>query len=88
VPGCFDVDPRSHRGVHPPRRHGFPARGEYSHCRGMFHPSGTSERSPTWIIRDVWTGTMHELSVKSVWHVDRVFLCRVYIDSNRRDSQI
>jgi hypothetical protein len=31
VPGCFDVDPRSHRGVCPPRRHGFPARGVYSH---------------------------------------------------------
>jgi hypothetical protein len=31
VPGCFDVDPRSHHGVRPPCRHGFPARGVYSH---------------------------------------------------------
>jgi hypothetical protein len=31
VPGCFGVDPRSHHGVCPPRRHGFPARGVYSH---------------------------------------------------------
>jgi hypothetical protein len=35
VPGHFDVDPRSHRGLHPPRRHGFPDRGVYSH----FEPS-------------------------------------------------
>jgi hypothetical protein len=31
VPGCFGVDPHSHRGVRPPRRHDFPARGVYSH---------------------------------------------------------
>jgi hypothetical protein len=31
VPGCFGVDPHSHCGVHPPRRHGFPTRGVYSH---------------------------------------------------------
>jgi hypothetical protein len=31
VPGRFGVDPRSHHGVHPPHRHGFPARGVYSH---------------------------------------------------------
>jgi hypothetical protein len=35
MPGSFDVDPRSHRGVHPPRRHGFPTRGVYFH----FEPS-------------------------------------------------
>jgi hypothetical protein len=35
VPRCFGVDPRSHCGVRPPRRHGFPARGVYSH----FEPS-------------------------------------------------
>jgi hypothetical protein len=35
VPRCFDVDPRSLRGVRAPRRHGFPARGVYSH----FEPS-------------------------------------------------
>jgi hypothetical protein len=27
----FSVDPHSHHGVHPPRSHGFPARGVYSH---------------------------------------------------------
>jgi hypothetical protein len=31
VPRRFDVNPCSHRGVHTPRRHGFPARGVYSH---------------------------------------------------------
>jgi hypothetical protein len=30
MPGCFDVDPRSHHGVRPPHRHGFPSRGVYS----------------------------------------------------------
>jgi hypothetical protein len=39
-------------------------------------------------IRDVWSGTIRELSVESVWRVDRVFPYRVYIDSNRCDSQI
>jgi hypothetical protein len=28
---CFGVDPRSHRGACPLRRHGFSARGVYSH---------------------------------------------------------
>jgi hypothetical protein len=28
---CFGVNPRSHRGVRPPRRHVFSARGVYSH---------------------------------------------------------
>jgi hypothetical protein len=31
MPGCFGVDPHSHHGDCPPRRHGFPARGVYSH---------------------------------------------------------
>jgi hypothetical protein len=35
VPGCFGVDPLSHHGVCPPRRHGLPVRGVYSH----FEPS-------------------------------------------------
>jgi hypothetical protein len=35
VLGHFDVDPRFHRVVRPPRRHGFPARGVYFH----FEPS-------------------------------------------------
>jgi hypothetical protein len=32
---CFGVDPRSHHGVCPVHKHGFPARGIYSH----FEPS-------------------------------------------------
>jgi hypothetical protein len=39
-------------------------------------------------MRYVWSWTIHGLSVKSVWHVDRIFPCGVYIDSNRRDSRI
>jgi hypothetical protein len=35
VPSCFGLNPRSHRGVRPPCRHGFPARDVYSH----FDPS-------------------------------------------------
>jgi hypothetical protein len=49
---------------------------------------GTSERLVTWTTGDVWSRTIHELSVESMWHVDRVLPYRVYIDSNRRDSQI
>jgi hypothetical protein len=49
---------------------------------------GTSERLPMRTTGDVWSGTIRESSMKSVWRVDRVFPCRVYIDSNRRDSQI
>jgi hypothetical protein len=39
-------------------------------------------------VRYVWSGTIRGLSVGCVWHVGRVFPCRVYIDSNHRDSQI
>jgi hypothetical protein len=49
---------------------------------------GTSKRLPTRTTEDVWSRTIRESSVESVWLVDRVFPCRVYIDSNRRDSQI
>jgi hypothetical protein len=49
---------------------------------------GTSERLPTWTTGDVWSGTIHELSVESEWRVDQVFPCKVYIDSNHRDSRI
>jgi hypothetical protein len=31
VPRYFGINPRSHHGVHPLHRHGFPARGVYSH---------------------------------------------------------
>jgi hypothetical protein len=49
---------------------------------------GISERLPTRTTRDVWSGTICESSVESVWRIDQVFPCRVYIDSNRRDSRI
>jgi hypothetical protein len=49
---------------------------------------GTSERLPTRTTGDVWSRTLRELSVESMWRVDRVFPCRVYIDSNYRDSRI
>jgi hypothetical protein len=39
-------------------------------------------------MRYVWSWTIHGLSVESVWHVSQVFPCRVYIDSNRRNSRI
>jgi hypothetical protein len=43
---------------------------------------------PTWTMGDVWSGTIRELSVESMQHVDRVFPCRVYIDLNHRDYRI
>jgi hypothetical protein len=49
---------------------------------------GTSKRFPTQTMGDVWSETIRELSVQSMWHVDWVFPCRVYIDSNHRDSQM
>jgi hypothetical protein len=49
---------------------------------------GTSERLPTWTTGDVWSEIIRELSVESVWRVDQVFPCRVYIDLNHRDSRI
>jgi hypothetical protein len=49
---------------------------------------GTSERLPIQTIGDIWSKTIRESSVESVWSVDQVFPCRVYIDSNRRDSRI
>jgi hypothetical protein len=39
-------------------------------------------------VRYVWSWTICGLSVESVWCVGLVFPCRVYIDSNRRDSRI
>jgi hypothetical protein len=49
---------------------------------------GTSERMPTRTTGHVRCGTIRESSVERRWCVDRVFPCRVYIDSNRRDSCI
>jgi hypothetical protein len=37
-------------------------------------------------VRYVWLRVIHGLSVKCVWRVGQVFSCRVYIDSNHRDS--
>jgi hypothetical protein len=39
-------------------------------------------------VRYVWSWTICGLSVESVWHVGLVSPCRVYIDSNHRDSRI
>jgi hypothetical protein len=39
-------------------------------------------------VRYVWYGTIRGLSMKSMWRVGQVFPCRVYIDSNHRDSRI
>jgi hypothetical protein len=49
---------------------------------------GTSERLPTWNTWDIGSGTLCKSSVESVWHVDRDFPCRVYINLNRHDSWI
>jgi hypothetical protein len=57
-------------------------------CRACFILVRTSERLPMWTTGVVWSGTIRESSVESVGCVDWVFPCRVYIDSNRRDSQI
>jgi hypothetical protein len=39
-------------------------------------------------VRYVWSGVICGPSVESVCHVGRIFPCRVYIDSNNRDSRI
>jgi hypothetical protein len=39
-------------------------------------------------VRYVWSRAIRGLSVENMWHVGRVFPCRVYIDSNYRDSKI
>jgi hypothetical protein len=39
-------------------------------------------------VRYVWSRIIQGLSVESVWCVGRIFPCRVYINSNYRDSQI
>jgi hypothetical protein len=53
-----------------------------------FSLMGTRERLHTWTTGDVRFRTIHESSMESVLRVDQVFPCRVYIDSNRRDSRI
>jgi hypothetical protein len=49
---------------------------------------GTSERLPTQTTWDVGSGTLCKSSVESIWCVDQVFSCMVYIDLNRHDSRI
>jgi hypothetical protein len=49
---------------------------------------GTSERLPMQTTENVWSRIIRELSVESVWCGYQIFPCRVYIDSNHRDSQI
>jgi hypothetical protein len=49
---------------------------------------GTSERLPMRTTGDVWSRTIRESSIESMWYVDWVFPYRVYIDSNHRDSRI
>jgi hypothetical protein len=39
-------------------------------------------------VRYVWSRVIRGPSVKSIWRVGWVFPCRVYIDSNHRNSQI
>jgi hypothetical protein len=39
-------------------------------------------------VRYVWSRSLRGSSVKSVWHVHRVFACSVYINSKRYDSRI
>jgi hypothetical protein len=57
-------------------------------CRAYFVLVGTSERLPTRTTGNVWFGTIRESSMESVLHVDQVFPCRVYVDSNRRNPRI
>jgi hypothetical protein len=54
-------------------------------CFGLVE---TSERLPTWTMGDVRSGSICESSMEIVWHVDRLFPCRMYIDLNHRDSRI
>jgi hypothetical protein len=39
-------------------------------------------------VRYIWSETIRRLSVECVWRVGQIFLYRVYINSNRRDSWI
>jgi hypothetical protein len=39
-------------------------------------------------VRYVWSRAIRGPSVESMWRVGPVFSCRVYIDSNRRDTRI
>jgi hypothetical protein len=67
-------------------------------CREPFFSGGSESVQICWRlheillcvdrVRYVWSGTIRGLSVGCVWHVGWVFPCRVYIDSNRCDSQI
>jgi hypothetical protein len=39
-------------------------------------------------MRYIWSMTIRGLSVESVWRIGRVFLCRVFINSNHRNFRI
>jgi hypothetical protein len=39
-------------------------------------------------VRYIWSRVIRGPSMKNVWRVGRIFPCRVYVDSNCRDSQI
>jgi hypothetical protein len=41
---------------------------------------GSSKRLAMRTTRDVWSGTIRESSVESMWRIDQIFPCRVYID--------
>jgi hypothetical protein len=61
--------------------------------RSLRLPPGVGGTRVVWskttrITRVVWSKTIRESSMESVWRVDQVFPCRVYIDLNCRDSRI
>jgi hypothetical protein len=41
---------------------------------------GSSKRLAMRTTGDVWSRTIRKSSVESVWRIDRIFPCRVYID--------
>jgi hypothetical protein len=51
-----------------------------------FNIVGNSERLPSWTMRDVWSGTLRVSSMESVWRVDRIFSCKVYVTEPLRNE--
>jgi hypothetical protein len=61
----------------------------HSGVGACFDLVGTSERLLyAYHVRYVWSRTLCGLSMESIWRVDQVFTCRVYIVSNCHDSWI
>jgi hypothetical protein len=59
VARSFGVDPRSHRGVHPLHRHGFPARGVYFHFElGRFDGPRFPHHGEVQMIVNIFLGPM------------------------------